>query len=185
MHDKEKPNEQLWSFESVFQSLYKRLCHFAYQLLADKSLVEDLVQDAFVELWRKQDQIDRHPIAVKNFLYTTVKNSCFKKYRHLQVVQKYNREHSKEQIEDATYLQALIRAEVLHEVRHAIDTLPKMCRQVFRMGYFEGLNNAEIAQELGLSIHTVKSQKQRGLRLLKGKLDPEIYLLIAVVFKIL
>ena len=60
--------------EQLFKKLYRRLYDFAYYLLKDKELAEDVAQDAFVVYLEQQDSIAANFNAVKSFLYTTVKN---------------------------------------------------------------------------------------------------------------
>ncbi|WP_379084028.1 sigma factor-like helix-turn-helix DNA-binding protein [Pedobacter sp. UC225_65] len=85
-------------------------------------------------------------------------------------------------IEDAIGLNAMIRSEVIAELHKVITTLPKNCQTIFRMGYLEGLKNPQIALELGISINTVKTQKKRGLQLLKMRVNPDFLVLVTTVF---
>jgi RNA polymerase sigma-70 factor (ECF subfamily) len=58
------------------------------------------------------------------------------------------------------------------EVHAAIESLPEGCRTVLKMAYFEKLRNEEIAGILDVSVNTVKTQKMRGIKLLRLRLDP-------------
>jgi RNA polymerase sigma-70 factor (ECF subfamily) len=49
---------------------------------------------------------------------------------------------------------------------------------MLKLAFFEGLKNEQIALELGISINTVKTQKQRALQLLRLKLTDKTYLLL-------
>ena len=60
----------------------------------------------------------------------------------------------------------------------AIEQLPEGCKTVLKLAYFEGLKNDEIATELGVSINTVKTQRQRALNLLRLRLPKGAYLLL-------
>ena len=73
----------------------------------------------------------------------------------------------------------IIRAEVVNELFKAIELLPAACREIFRLGYIEGLSNPKIAEVLDVSVNTVKTQKQRGIKILRNVLRPEaIFLLL-------
>ena len=76
---------------------------------------------------------------------------------------------------------AVLKAEVWGEVYRAIASLPEGCRNVFKLSYLEGLKNQEIADELKISINTVKTQKARALELLKLRLKPEAFLLLCLL----
>jgi RNA polymerase sigma-70 factor (ECF subfamily) len=72
----------------------------------------------------------------------------------------------------------IIRAEFYGELYRAIHTLPPECRKIFTMLYIEGKTVRETAEELGLALSTVKTQKARGLAALKKKLRPYLYCLL-------
>ncbi|WP_134091103.1 RNA polymerase sigma-70 factor [Olivibacter sp. XZL3] len=164
----------LVSTEQVFKSHYKKLCHFAWQLLDDKALVEDIVQDAFIAYWDDKNLLIENEIAIKNYLYSTVRHACYNVARRNRVIARYWKESGFEDWEEEQVLACILRAEVLDEIQKAVETLPKGCQEIFRLGYLDGLSNMKIAQLLGISINTVKTQKQRGLKVLKGRLRPEL-----------
>lgn len=72
----------------------------------------------------------------------------------------------------------------MHQVYTALQTLPPKCGQVFRMYYLEEKSLQEIADELDLSLSTVKSQKGRAIELLRKKL-PHLSCLLCFISIIL
>ena len=58
----------------------------------------------------------------------------------------------------------MIETEIFSRLRKAIEKLPRECRKVFELCYFEGMNNEKAAQTLRISIETVKAQKKRANR---------------------
>ena len=70
-------------------------------------------------------------------------------------------------------------------IREAIDKLPEGCRMVLKLAYFEGLKNDEIATELGISINTVKTQRQRAMKLMRLSLTSSTYSILGVILPIL
>ncbi|WP_255501973.1 RNA polymerase sigma factor [Olivibacter sp. SDN3] len=160
--------------EKLFKTHYRSLSYFAYQLLQEKHTADDAVQEAFLALWDKKEILSDHPIAIKNFLYTHVKNICLNIQRRKKVINRYFETREEVDDEEDTVLEALINAEVLDELYQVVATLPENCQEIFRLGYLEGLKNAEIAEMLGISVNTVKTQKQRGLKILKKKLHPSV-----------
>ncbi len=67
----------------------------------------------------------------------------------------------------------IIRSEFFGELYKTLNSLPKECRKVFNMLYIQGKSVSEIADELNLSPSTIKTQKTRGLAVLKKKLFPK------------
>lgn len=166
------------SVEKLFKEYYTRLCHFAWQLLNDKDMAEDVVQDAFMVYWNNKDTILDNEVAVKNFLYASVRNACHNIIRREKVTQRFQLLHQVEEMEESQVLANIIRSEVMVEIYRIVRSMPLGCQEIFRLGYLDGLSNAQIAEQLDISINTVKTQKQRGLKLVKGKLNPELFALL-------
>ncbi len=153
--------------EQLFKKLYPRLCDFANYMLKDMELAEDMAQDAFIVYLEQQEKISDNFNAVKSFLYATVKNACLNKIRHHNVIDLYNKKNPLDIYTDPKLLEGIIHAEIIGEIHEKINALPKGCAMVIRYGYLEGLSNSKIAETMNISINTVKSQKKRGLDLLK------------------
>ena len=162
-------------FELLFKTYYPRLCHFSFQIVRDKVNAEDVVQEAFIKYWNQREEIASHNIAVKNFLYSTVRNASLNLIRHDKVIGNYLEQQDPSPIEEFNIIHSIMRSEVLAELHMALDTLPESCKRISKMGYLDGMKNNEIAQKLGISVNTVKTQKQRGLQLLRLILKPEAF----------
>ncbi len=167
-------HELLISFDEVFRLYYPRLCDFAVRMMDDNTEeVEDVVQDAFITFHQQMTEISSHPVAIKNYLYTSVKYACLKKHRHNKVIRRYQETLKLEEPKEEYTLDSIIHAEIIGEIHRTLNTLPQGCAEVFKLGYFNELSNQEIADRLNISIHTVKSQKKRALDILRTKLKPE------------
>ena len=66
----------LFSADKLFRKYYARLCHFAWQLQGDEAMAEDIVQDAFAGFIERRHKIADKDIAIKNYLYTSIRNAC-------------------------------------------------------------------------------------------------------------
>jgi RNA polymerase sigma-70 factor, Bacteroides expansion family 1 len=164
--------------EELFKRYYPRLCHFAWQFVHDRGQAEDIAQDAFMAYWSNQQAIADDDTAIKNFLYSSVRNACFNLSRHEKVVQRFLGMYQPDTFEESEVMAKIIRSEVLNEIYTIIQSMPAGCKEVFRLGYLEGLTNLEIAERLNISVNTVKTQKQRGLRIVKNRLNPELLALL-------
>lgn len=161
--------------KSLFDLLYLRLCRFADQIISDSATAEDIVQEAFIKFWQRNTEIPDLP-AIKTFLYVMVRNACLNHLKHQKVAKKFA-ETQVTEAEDA----AVLKAEVWGEVHRAIASLPEGCRNVFKLSYLEGLKNQEVADELKISVNTVKTQKARALALLKLRLTPESFMALCIL----
>ncbi|WEK18904.1 MAG: RNA polymerase sigma-70 factor [Candidatus Pedobacter colombiensis] len=176
---REQIQHTAFSFEELFKDNYARLCHFAIQFLKDDDAAKDIVQEVFVTYWN-MDGRPEHDATVNAFLYASVRNACLNKLRRQKLEHSFLNDQEADPSEDAVALNSMIRSEVLAELHKVITTLPDNCQKIFRMGYLEGLKNPQIAAELGISINTVKTQKKRGLQLLKMRLNPDLFAIISV-----
>lgn len=164
----------------LFDEYYKRLVYFSYQVTHNKPQAEDIAQDAFVKFWNNSSLISNNPIAVKNFLYSTVKNASLNAVRHNKVAERHISTIDAAPTEEAVF-NTIVRTEVLAEIHQAISLLPGSCQQIFRMSYIDEMKNNQIAEVLGVSVNTVKTQKQRALKVLRGQLNPDLFMLLIVL----
>lgn len=165
----------------LFKEYYDRLVYFSVQLIKDKEQAEDIAQDAFIKYWNQRETVIQDPIAIKNFLYSTVRNASLNVIRHNKVIESYIEYQGTAEPEEPPVLEAIITAEAVAEIHAALHSLPESHRMISILGYFEGKKNQEIADELGMSVNTVKKQKQRALELMRVQLSPEVFALLVAV----
>lgn len=150
-------------FEIHFKKLYLPLGMYALRIVDDADAAEDLVQDAFMKAWlyiENGGEIENF----SPFIYRTVRNICLSYLagRHERLDDSHIPDVSDEEIDTS-----------LRDARiwKAIDNLPEKCREVFLMSKRDGLTNAEIAEELGISIKTVKNQMTKAFSRLREALS--------------
>jgi RNA polymerase sigma-70 factor (family 1) len=178
IHEFKKGDPQ--AFTAFFQFHYRPLCYFATQLTGSSAEAEDIVKDTFVKLWYKHADFE-NPQNIKAFLYITTRNACLNFLRHQQVKESSRKEliYLEASRGDELVLNQLIRTELLQEIYAEIEKLPEKRREVFKMAYLDGLKNDEIADHLGISIHTVKEHKGKALSFLRIRFsDQQIILFI-------
>ncbi len=143
------------AFETIYNMYSKDLYYYALGILKNKEVAEDIIQEMFVYLWKNRQNISGdYPIIV--YLQKIVKNSCLNYFRHLNVEKKY--EDSFE--EDITISEEEKKElyDLILEVKTAINKLPEKCRKIFVLSCVEGLKYNEVAEDVGVSVNTVKSQ---------------------------
>ncbi len=125
-------------------------------------------KDAFVKLWNGRTGFD-HPKSIKSFLYTTTRNACLNLIRHEKVKAHFREEaqYLDDEAIDAPVLQEMIRTELMQSIYKEIAALPEKRRQVFSMVFLEGLSYEEIAEQMGISVFTVKEHKAKALAQLR------------------
>lgn len=159
--------------KDLFEQYYPRLCEFAYRMLSCRETARDLVQDVFVTLLENNQLAGVSTQAINGYLYGMVKHAALNTLRRRNIADRIFGNQSLNPVEEADVLQHIMHAEILAELYTALESLPKGCSQVCRMAYLEGKKNQEIADSLGVSINTIKTQKQRAMHLLKNRLTPQ------------
>lgn len=146
----------------------------AYRMLGTPQAAEDVVQEAFLSLWRHPHSYQPDRGSVRSWLLTIVRNRCIDLIRHGKL-----RDDSSVDFEAVTALLAdthdtwdeVTRNLDARRLRQALATLPSEQRQVLLLAYFKGLTQDEIAQRLGLPLGTVKGRARMALQKLRKQLD--------------
>lgn len=167
----------------LFDQHYQNLCYFAYTLVGDKAMSEDFVQDAYLSLNNKFDTLTPHEKVYKAFLYTAVKNSILNFHRKSKVELKYHEYQPFIDLVELDFDKAIIKSETLAEINALIQALPDSCQKIFKLSYQEGFSTKEVADQLNLSVNTIKTQKLRGIRYIQSRLNPEHFLLFLFFIK--
>ena len=159
-------------FDFVFHYYYSGLCAFAEKYVGHAKVVEDIVQDLFVALWIKSEQINITS-SVRSYLFSSVKNRCFDYLKHQKVKsQSIIKLKSSGNINHDTPENWLAESELQKILDSSLEKLPPRCREIFRLSRFKGLKNQEIANQLGLSKRTVELQISNALKALRKDLKP-------------
>ncbi|TDS13969.1 RNA polymerase sigma factor [Sphingobacterium paludis] len=166
----------------LFAKYYRSLCYFAMQMVHDENVAEDLAQDAFVTYFQQRNEVSDDEKAIKSFLYATVKYAVYNLNRKSKTVAKFWQRSGYQECDDIDYEHQIIRAEFMAAIQATLATLPAGCQKIMTMSYVDGFSNDEIAQELQISLNTIKTQKKRGLHVLRSKLRPDYFSVIFAFF---
>jgi RNA polymerase sigma-70 factor (ECF subfamily) len=160
--------------KELFELFFKRACSFANSLLRDDQLAYDIVQEAFIKIWKK-NILCPSIISFKVYLYNTVRNDSYN-YLQRKSIRHSDFENNKQEYEESVD-QMIIAAEIEAELLKQIHLLPEARRNVILLR-LEGMSIEEIAKELGLSVNTVKAHKKLAHKQLRESLkDLYIFLL--------
>jgi len=155
------------AFTYFFSSYYKSVYFFACKYVKESAAAEDIVENSFIKLWEKREQMESEA-GMRGYLYKTVYHGCL---RWIE------REKKKEEVykvykvfnvfEEDGHIENMIRAETLRRVKEAMEELPSECRKVFMKLFVEGKSVVEAAAELKVAVSTVKNQKARGIKIMR------------------
>ena len=154
----------------AFATLYDRHSRpaysLAYRMMGEQQAAEDLVQDAFLKLWRLATSYRAERASVRTWLLSIVHNRGIDQLRSLA-----SRRRTQEKIEASApksqpseaFAQSW-RNSQREQVREALKTLPKEQLKTLELAYFSGYTHAEIAELLDVPLGTVKGRMRLGLK---------------------
>jgi len=156
------------AFRELYDEHYESLYFFGLSYISDTNIVEDILQDAFIKIWDLRDRFDDE-LSFKAFLYKAIRNASLNVLKHQKVKDAYfaDEEYSKEG--QLFYNDNLVKQELSQMIKNTIDLLPDSAKEIYLLG-LEGLKNKDIAEDLGISINTVKTQKQRASKFVKERI---------------
>ena len=156
----------------LFESFYPSVCIFTRKYVRDADMAEDIAQDAFIELWNRKRQFNDLK-AIKGFLYTVARN---KSLNHIKL-HNIRQEILQKQLMGDEYFYELVQEEETYRLIHqSIDNLADQSRKIVLLS-LEGFKNKEIAEQLGVSVNTIKTLKKNAYRELKEKLKDKVFVL--------
>lgn len=157
-------------FEYIFNYYYSSLCAFAIKYINDPNVIEDLVQDFFVSLWKDAPGL-QIKYSLRSYLFTSVKHRCLDYIKHQKIENKY-RKYVLSQDENYTYSNEhyFVECELRNSIEKSLEKLSPRCRDIFILSRLNGLSNKEISKRLKISRRTVELQISNSLKILKSQL---------------
>lgn len=159
-----KKGNELAAF-NLYNSYSKAMYNTLTRITNDQEIAKDLLQEAFVKAFRKIADLE-DPMAFAGWLKRIVVNLGLEYARKNKFYFEDIEEHS--QLESEEIDEKLVDNNTLHR---AIMELPDGCRTVLSLHLLEGLKHKEIAEQLGISESTSKTQFMHAKKLLKTKLQ--------------
>ena len=155
-------------FEYLFQNYYNQLCCYVNRILRNEVNSEEIVQEVFIKLWENRKEITIHT-SLKAFLYKSVHNRSLNFIQHKKVEEAYSSQFKQDNsfiispVSKDYPIANLLSQELGDAIQNAISNLPDQCREVFIKIRHEEMSYAEVADLLGISVNTVKTQLARAV----------------------
>lgn len=163
-------------YKSLFHKYYSNLLFYATRIVGEEE-AEDLVQEVFVDLWRRKDSMVLGE-EVRAFLYRAVYTRSLNVLKHSKVRDSYEAVLMEINQARAEYygadsnevIKRLEDKELRMEIAAAINELPAKCKTVFKLKYLHNMKSKDIAESLNISSRTVEAHMYNALRFLREKL---------------
>lgn len=161
------------AFEVVYDRHADAAFSLAYRICGQRQLAEEVVQDAFLTLWRSGARYDRARGSVRSWILGIVHNRAIDALRRVAVRDRGRVSddglEARVPAPERTDLQVLADQQG-REIRAALAALPDEQRRVIELAYFGGLTHAEVANALAMPLGTVKGRMRLGLAKLRVSL---------------
>lgn len=176
------------AYKSIFQAWYEPLCAFAIGLVRDSFQAENIVDDAFFHLWEIRGGLEIHS-SLKSYLFASVRNRCLN-YLASSVRRKYADMTDEEYDMVLNSLSAISKDDIYgrlfeDELRECLmkelGGMSSQCREVFVKSRFEGLTYNEIAQQMNISVNTVKYHLKNALSVLRSGLGKYFLAILMII----
>ena len=154
------------AFEVIFDRHSGPAFSLAYRMCGRRAMAEDVVQEAFLSLWRSGGRYDRRRGSVRTWVLGVVHNRAIDAFRRGLVRDSRNvpDEGLAEQLPAAEHTEnEVVRRDEAMRVRSVLHELPPEQRQVIELAYFGGFTHSEISEMLSLPAGTVKGRMRLGL----------------------
>lgn len=164
------------AYELIFNRYLEDLTLLSFRIVKDRFVAEEIVQNFFVQLWFRREEI-RISTSFRAYIFRSIYNASISV---LRVKNKF--------IPVDEFVNSIAEEDILSEnlidsnsLNTAVDSLPQQCRKVFMLVCIDGLSYAEVAEEMGLSVNTVKVQMSKAYRQLRQHLSRELLISIIVM----
>ena len=138
------------AWKAFYTDYYSALCAYACKFLKISTIAEDVVQETCVKIWEGKNEFSLHERLLQNI------------------------EVDEFVMPEEAFVWT-VREELIRQLHIYIEELPEEARKIVKLT-LEGLSGKEIAEKLNISIHTVKSQKNRSFKFLREKLSGSYYI---------
>ncbi|HLZ08217.1 MAG TPA: sigma-70 family RNA polymerase sigma factor [Chloroflexota bacterium] len=137
----------------------------AYRMLADQTAAEDVVQEAFVSVWRNAPAFNPERGSVRAWLLTAVRNRCIDTLRGPRLASKHEApvDLALEAEARDDVLESVLRNLQAQDIQRALDGLPEEQRTTVNLAFFGGLTHTQIAAQTRVPLGTVKGRMRLAL----------------------
>lgn len=152
----------------IYDKYWNQLFLSAFNMLQDQQACEDIIQDIFINLWNKREQIEIK-VSLKSYLFASTRYEVYRQVR-LGSVRENIFDQVYERLETPSEYGNIEYKELLSQINSIVDKLSSKCKVVYKLSREEQLSHKEIANQLDISTKTVENHLNKALRQLRTSL---------------
>ena len=167
-------------FEDIYKEYSKPMFLYALSFLISEEEAEDVIQEVFINFWKDDTYQKIKNEVTKTYLFRSVKNNCLNRLKKKDVLRDrldlFREDVAEEEM--MTWNDKLIQ-----EVETEIAGMPEQTREIIQGVFFREMKYQEVADQLGISINTVKTLLKNGMRHLRERFAErgDLFLVIALI----
>jgi RNA polymerase sigma-70 factor (family 1) len=155
------------AYTAIYKRYWQRIYVIALKRLGDEQDAEEIVQDIFLNFWRKRFTFTL-TTGFQNYFAIAVKFEIMDLMRKRAHALAYDKESGLDFSEaDESMLRQLDLLDLQKQLQLSINDLPEKCRLVFRLKYEQGYSQKQISEELDISEKTVEAHLSKGRKTLR------------------
>ena len=162
----------LTAFDELYLNYYKLLCTSAFFYIKNEQEAKDLVQSLFLDIWDKQLYRHFHE-DIRGYLFRAIKNRCINHLKWQKVRDRRNKGYAASQ--DLTgVLYAEATPDSYQQLHIALEDMAGQKKLAIQMVYMHGKRYQEAADDMRISINSLKTHLRTGLKILRGEIKSKI-----------
>jgi len=156
------------AFEQFFKSTVAALCAYSFRIVKDKQAAEDIVQEFFSKLWQQRIELQIQ-ISPQRYAFRAVHNASLNYLRDNKFI---SEDHLPEELQadEGPLEQEMLFQDRVRQLEQVIAGLPPQCRIIFEKVCLEQKKYKEVAEELGISVFTVRNQVSKAYDILRNNI---------------
>ncbi|BEI55749.1 MULTISPECIES: RNA polymerase sigma-70 factor [Butyricimonas] len=166
------------AFRYLYDKYASTLRYFSAKYVDDDATIEDVVQDAFLNLWEKRNEFKTES-TIKAYLYKIVRSFSVDTIRRRNIANRYAEKIVLEKEDQEFFLENIVESEVFQMIQTVFNELSPSCREVYQLS-LHGKSHEEISQLLDISINTVKKHKNNANHYMRERLKHVLSILLYI-----
>ncbi|OBQ55575.1 RNA polymerase sigma-70 factor [Tamlana sp. s12] len=158
----------------LYNNYWKVLYISSYNLLKDKEVCEEIIQDVFIDLWNKRKDLEIK-VSLQSYLYACVRYKVYAEFRSNKIMRVELFEKLDKRFQYTTPETKMMHKELQQYIEFVVESLPEKCKRVYKLSRNEQLSHKEISEQLGITVKTVENHITNALRVLRVSLGPVLF----------
>ncbi|MFC5410298.1 RNA polymerase sigma factor [Larkinella bovis] len=161
------------AFARIYTRFVKILYRYGLKITRDQSLIEDCIQDLFIELWNSRERLGNTD-SIKFYLFRVMRRKLYGSLSSLPATHTDGLEHVPEPFVES-YESSLVTMQELasqkDQLHQALSTLPVRQHEAINLRYFHGFSYEQIAELMGINPQSVHNTLQKAMKVLRAHLS--------------